>query len=57
MGEGYDEEGKIIFKINNGNGFIKEYDNYGDLKFEGEYLNGEKHGKGKEDDKEGKIIF
>ena len=64
--EGYDENGIIIYKINNGNGFIKEY-KYNDdyhyyihnltLVFEGEYLNGEKHGKGKEYDKEGKIAF
>ena len=66
-GEGYDENGKIIIKINNGKGFIKEYYNgnnyyrYRDfdyyLIFEGEYLNGEKHGKGIEYNKNGKPIF
>ena len=31
-----------------GNGFIKEYYDNGKIKFEGEYLNGEINGKGKE---------
>jgi len=35
-------------EFKNGTGFIKEYDAfYGNLLFEGEYLNGEKNGKGK----------
>ena len=33
--------------IKKGKGYIKEFNNYGDLIFEGEYLNGEKNGKGK----------
>ena len=65
-GEGYDENGKIIFKINNGKGFIKEYVNNNDpysylkhyyLIYEGEYLNGEKHGKGIEYNENGIPIF
>ena len=67
-GKGYDKSGNIIFIINNGKGFIKEYFNYFDkdysnysnketLKYEGEYLNGEKHGKGKEYNPYGEIIF
>ena len=67
-GEGFDENGKVIFKINNVKGFIKEYsyyinckygkvDEYNYLKYEGKYLNGDKHGKGKEYNREEKIIF
>ena len=40
----------------NGNGKGKEYDYLGELIFEGEYLNGEKNGKGKEY-RNGKLIF
>ena len=44
-----------IYILKNGKG--KEYNNYnGKLKFEGEYLNGERHGKGKEY-KNGQVIF
>ena len=32
----------------------KEYYSNGKLKYEGEYLNGERHGKGKEYDSEGR---
>ena len=39
---------KEKYKIKNGSGYIKEYDSEGVLKFEGEYLNGERNGKGKE---------
>ena len=38
----------MIYKLINGNGKIKEYDNDGDLQFEGEYLNGKRNGKWKE---------
>ena len=40
-----------------GNGFITKYDNDDKIKFEGEYLNGEKNGKGKEYYDNGKIKF
>ena len=47
-GIGYDQNGNILFKLINGNGIIKEfYDDIGNISFEGEYLNGEKNGKGK----------
>ena len=48
-GKGYDRKGNIIYEINNGKGYIKEYDefDYNVLKFEGEYLNGKKNGNGK----------
>ena len=41
-GKGYDKEGKEIFEIKDGKGYIKEYDYDGELLFEGEYINGEK---------------
>ena len=50
----YDNNGNIIHKYKNGN--WKEYDYYGDLLFEGEYLNGKRNGKGKEYEN-GKLIF
>ena len=52
----YDINGGIINEIKDGKGHIKEYDSYGCLKFEGEYLNGERNGIGKEYDN-GKIKF
>ena len=48
-GKGYDENGNIIYELINGNGKVKEYNDWhGELNFEGEYLNGKKNGKGKE---------
>ena len=55
-GKGYDEDGNIIYEINKGKGFIKIY-NYKSIEFEGEYLNGEKNGKGKEYYYDGNIKF
>ena len=44
-GKGFDENGNIIYELNNGNGTIKEYNYYTEtLLFEGEYLNGKKNG-------------
>ena len=57
-GKGYDENGNIIYELINGNGNVKEYWNDGKLKFEGEYLNGKRNGKGKEYDfYKGKLEF
>ena len=44
----YDTKGNIISEVKEGKGFIKEYNIFGYLIYEGEYLNGERHGKGKE---------
>jgi len=49
-GKGYDENGNLIYELKNGNGKVKEYDEFGKLKFEGEYKNGKRNGKGKEYD-------
>ena len=57
-GNGYDRNNNIIYEIEKGKGFIKEYFNLKDaLLFEGEYLNGERNGKGKEYNYNGEIIF
>ena len=57
IGSRFDDEGNIIYKLNNDiNGKGKEYDN-GKLKFEGEYLNGKRHGYGKEYSYIGEITF
>ena len=55
-GFGYDKKGKITYQLINGNGIIKEYDDDGYLKYEGEYLNGLRNGKGKVY-YQGKLIF
>ena len=55
-GKGYDENGNIIYELIYGNGKVIEYDINWEyiyerkykLKFVGEYLNGERNGKGKE---------
>ena len=49
-GDGYDNKGKVIYKLNKRQGHVIEYYNNNSLKFEGEYLNGERNGKGKEYD-------
>ena len=52
--KGYKENGDIDFEVINGKGYMKNY--YDDkLLFEGEILNGERNGKGKEYDNEGNI--
>ena len=56
-GKGYDENGNIIYELINGNGKVKEYNDFEELEFEGEYLNGKRHGKGKEYWKNGELLF
>ena len=56
-GKGYDENGNIIYELDNGNGTIKEYNNLNILIYEGKYLNGKRNGKGKEYNKNGELIF
>ena len=46
-GNGYNIKVNIEFEIKDGEGYIKEYDYDGNLKYE-EYLNGKRNGKGKE---------
>ena len=47
-GKGYDLNNNIAFELKQGKGYVKEYYSNGSLCFEGESLNGEKNGKGKE---------
>ena len=47
---------KVIYELEE-NGIRKEYNNYGGVVFEGEYLNWKKNGKGKEYDEKGKLVF
>ena len=47
----------IIYKLINGNGKVKEYDDENKLRFEGEYLNRKRNGKGKEYDSNGQLEF
>ena len=50
------ERNNLLYVLNEGKGTVKEYDYSGYLIFEGEYLNGQREGKGKEY-KYNKIIF
>ena len=57
-GKGFDKYGNIIYELINGTGTVKEYNFYNfNLEFEGELLNGERSGKGKEYDYSGKLIY
>ena len=47
-GKGYDKFGKIVYELKGGKGLIKQYEFHGKMKYECEYLNREKTGKGKE---------
>ena len=47
-GKGYDKDGNVIYELINGKGQIKECDIDGNIIFEGEYLNGQRNGKGKD---------
>ena len=52
-GKGYDSNGKNIYELEEGKGYIKEFDDFNDIMFEGEYPNG----KGKEYFNKEKIKF
>ena len=55
-GKGYDEDGNVIYELKNRTLKVREYNDI-HLVFEGEYLNGEKNGKGKTYYKDCKISF
>ena len=55
-GKTYDKNGILQCEIKEGKGNIKEYNVYSHLIYEGEYINGERNGKGKEY-KNNEIIF
>ena len=48
-GMGFNQNGEKKFELKNGKGFVEEGNRYNDF-FKGEYLNGERNGKGKEYD-------
>ena len=54
-GKGYDIKGNIAYELKNGNGYVKEYYESGELKCKYEYLNGEKNGVEYKYDKKGII--
>mgnify|MGYP002627195431 CR=1 FL=1 len=56
-GVGYDINGNVAYNIKCGKGFVKEFFDDGVLKFEGEYDNGERNGKGKRYDYENKEVL
>ena len=56
-GRGFDNKNNLIYELKNGKGFIKDYNHEAKLIYEGEYLNGEKSGKGKEYYSNGKIKY
>ena len=51
------KQGNLDYEISDGKGFIKQYDNNDKLEYEGEYLNGERNGKGKEYYDNGKLKY
>ena len=55
-GIGYSGLNNIIYELKQGKGFVREYNDDGELLFEGEYLNGKRNGKGK-DYWKGKLEF
>ena len=56
-GKGYDQNNNIVYELKNGKGYVIEYNDEGDLEFEGDYLNGKNHGKGKVFYCNGKLEF
>ena len=56
-GKGFGGNGKTTYEINNKNGNGAEYYDDSILKFEGEYLNGERKGKGKDYNEDGDLVF
>ena len=57
-GKIYEHNNNLLYELREGKGFIKEFDNV-DFRviYEGEYLNGERNGKGKEYNKFDDILF
>ena len=55
-GKGYNILKNFVYQLKGGRGSIKEY-NKGELKFEGDYVNGERNGMGKEYNDKGELIF
>ena len=56
-GKGYFQSVYIVYELKEGKGDVKEFYEDGKLKFEGEYKNGKRCGKGKEYESNGKLKF
>ena len=56
-GIGFDFEENKIYTLEKGKGSVVIHDDDGKKMYEGEYLNGEKNGQGKEYDKSGNLEF
>jgi len=56
-GEKLGKTSNILNDVKTRNGYLIEYYSNGNLKFEGEYINGKRNGKGKEYNDKGKLIF
>ena len=61
-GKGFDKNGNILYELINGNGkvyeyYISQYYDIDKIQYIGEYKNEKKHGKGKEYNKKGNLIF
>ena len=56
-GIGYDLNQNKLYELKDGKGYIKEYDCFGILEYEGEYLNGMRNGKGKIYNQYKEVIF
>ena len=58
-GKGYDSLNNLVYELKDGKCFVKEFNGHDDtLSFEGEYLNGERNGRGKEYDYfDGNLVF
>ena len=56
-GKGFDQNGNILYEINNGTGHIKRYNNDFKLLSEEDRLNGKKHGKVKSYNLDGILMF
>ena len=52
----YDQYMNFVGELKDGKGFMKEFFDSGTLSFEGEYLNGERNGKGKEYDNNDRLF-
>ena len=56
-GKGLNKNNEIEYEIKDGNGKVKEYNDYGFLIYEGEYLKGKRNGKGKGYYTSGELYF
>ena len=56
-GKSYDKKGKLKFELKNGSGYMEEYFESGQIKYKGDYKNGQRNGKGKEYTSNGNLSY